>query len=498
MESPNNNNIQGDNPNIELTLNDNTGLIRIIVDKKILINNSDYFRRMFDFGMEKNQTKITINVDNRKIAYDLVMSFYGNKIDYQDISDQLTMAKCRSYFGLKNDPKLLYDIIVKEEDFGLFLEVAGEYDIVSNQKLMMVIKKNIPEKYPLNNFSTEFIKELLKLNNRKIIAGGRDGLIKIWDDASNPLFHTLTGHTDSVWGLAFSPDGTKIASSSEDKTVNIWDNRTDQLLRTLYGHSDHVYCVAFSTDGTKIASGSYDKSIKIWDVQTGYLLYTYYSHTSGINALIFTKDDKKIISGSWDGTIKIWSTANIPAPSFLNSANNLYKKLSFTMTGKNEDFPSTLIHHAGSGGGIRAMALSPDSTKIVSGCFTTIIKIWDVDTGSLIKEWEKVDFGCITGLDFSPDGKKIVSCNDGVVKIWDTNGTLLHKLIHDYCYSVAFSSDSQQIVSGGDGIKIWDAMTGDLIDVLTNADDKICRVAFFYPIITDVDKRLAKFLDKNN
>ena len=30
-------------------------------------------------------------------------------------------------------------------------------------------------------------------------------------------------------------------------------------------HSDYVWSVAFSPDGTKIVSGSFDKTIKVWE-----------------------------------------------------------------------------------------------------------------------------------------------------------------------------------------------------------------------------------------
>ena len=38
--------------------------------------------------------------------------------------------------------------------------------------------------------------------------------------------HTLVGHPDCVWSVAFSPDGTRIVSGSIDNLVKIWDTET--------------------------------------------------------------------------------------------------------------------------------------------------------------------------------------------------------------------------------------------------------------------------------
>ena len=40
---------------------------------------------------------------------------------------------------------------------------------------------------------------------------------------SGELVRTLSGHTNRVWSVAFSPDGTRLASGSSGGTINIWD-----------------------------------------------------------------------------------------------------------------------------------------------------------------------------------------------------------------------------------------------------------------------------------
>ncbi|NCS22947.1 MAG: protein kinase, partial [Microcystis aeruginosa G11-06] len=78
------------------------------------------------------------------------------------------------------------------------------------------------------------------------------------------LEKTLTGHSDRVWSVVYSPDGRYLASGSDDKTIKIWEVATGKELRTLTGHSDWVESVVYSPDGRYLASGSQDKTIKIW------------------------------------------------------------------------------------------------------------------------------------------------------------------------------------------------------------------------------------------
>ena len=73
--------------------------------------------------------------------------------------------------------------------------------------------------------------------------------VGVWKaDTGEPYGATLKGHTDSVFGVAFSPDGQRLASASRDKTVWFWNADTGQPLGApLTDHAHWVYGVSFST-----------------------------------------------------------------------------------------------------------------------------------------------------------------------------------------------------------------------------------------------------------
>ncbi|KIM86312.1 hypothetical protein PILCRDRAFT_39554, partial [Piloderma croceum F 1598] len=63
----------------------------------------------------------------------------------------------------------------------------------------------------------------LLVNGQLVAAASLDGVVRIWDVATGGLLECLRGHRDSVYSIAFTPDGKGLISGSLDKTLKYWD-----------------------------------------------------------------------------------------------------------------------------------------------------------------------------------------------------------------------------------------------------------------------------------
>ena len=145
---------------------------------------------------------------------------------------------------------------------------------------------------------------------RAVLATGttQDALL-LWNAASlEPALPPLVGHRGWIGTVAFSPDSRKLVTGGEENTVKVWDVATGRELHTFRGHNGDVYAVAFSRhdDGRWVASGGEDSSVKIWDTRSEKLAHSFRGHTALVSCLTFGPDDRRLYSGSRDKTVRVW------------------------------------------------------------------------------------------------------------------------------------------------------------------------------------------------
>jgi WD40 repeat protein len=231
----------------------------------------------------------------------------------------------------------------------------------------------------------------------------------------NCVTEKTSAHSDEVYSVAFSPDGTKIVSGSRDRTIKVLDSgarqpsncpsldKTDALLACLAGklellsektnaHSGDINSVAFSPDGTKIVSGSDDKTIKVWELrdqpvgehtfvasmedqavidkarENGWIPMS----INGINVTSWEEIYEELYEVDGEVTIKVWDSG-VPEPSNRSSLAKTDALLA-CLAGKLELLSERTDAHSHV---IMSVAFSPDGTKIVTGSWDMTLKVWD-------------------------------------------------------------------------------------------------------------------------
>jgi WD40 repeat protein len=284
------------------------------------------------------------------------------------------------------------------------------------------------------------------LTKPEFAQGHTPAAISVFQDirAEDPEIAVLLGHSDYVYGAAYSPDGTRVVSASRDKSIRVWDARTGVQMQVLMGHTDRVNSAAYSPDGTRIVSASRDKTGRVWDARTGAQLFELSGHAEAVTSAAYSPDGTRIVTSSADKTARIWDAHTGALLAVLNG---------------HSDAVSSAVY-------------SSDGTRIVTASADKTARLWDARTGAPLKVLSGHD-KAVTRASYSPDdGRIATSSNDGTIRIWDArSGAQLSVLASPggLIYCASFSPDGSRVVaSGSDRLaRIWDVRTGTELAVLS-------------------------------
>jgi WD40 repeat protein/tRNA A-37 threonylcarbamoyl transferase component Bud32 len=256
-----------------------------------------------------------------------------------------------------------------------------------------------------------------------------------------PTGRQMLGHSDSVTGVAFTPDGRSCYSVSRDGTLRSWDAATGGELGRWVVHPGGVLCVVASTDGRRLATGGRDHGLRMWDTASMRELCTCTGHDGEVTCVGFTPDGRQLLSGSLDQTVRLWSV----------ETGRLVRVIGGTVVERHWD-------------GVLSLSLAADGRLALSGSRDKTLRLWNLTTGREVR--------CLRGpslpvaaVALSSDGRLALSGGGHTVRLWDVEkGEVLRRLKghQRVVLSVAFTPDGRRGVSGGeDGtVRIWDVSQG--------------------------------------
>jgi WD40 repeat protein len=298
--------------------------------------------------------------------------------------------------------------------------------------------------------------------------------IAVFDERSRtPKLYTR-GYDGLLSSVVYSPDGKAILGAAHDRNIYEWDLASGQQTSVYRGHSNSVEGLAISPDGHRVLSSETHYANKaprliMWERRKDDKLF----QSTDFSTLVVPK----LVTGGFHRTVDIDPQGEkLLSQTFGHKEREAMVDLLYTIDIKDNSIQA-LDRRSGELGDISKLVFSSDGAMI-AGCSgkSNEIVAWNAKTGELIKTFTGLD-GKALALTFSSDGKMLASVGgDLAIRIWSTKtGSMTrafrvldekHLELPEHrrarIWSIKFCPSGKQIASvGSDGhLRAWDVSSG--------------------------------------
>ncbi|HEV3262220.1 MAG TPA: WD40 repeat domain-containing protein [Gemmataceae bacterium] len=303
-------------------------------------------------------------------------------------------------------------------------------------------------------------------DGRRCVAGSRQGAVAVWDAHNGKLLLRFQGRRQPLRSITSSANDRRLVLVYDNNTVAVWDAVTGKELAVWQGAAAHVSAV-ISRDGGRVficperqksepwqipSNDSQQpdvpeaRTVSVRDVASGKEVASLKGHEDDITAACLSPDGGRLVTASLDGTARVWEA------------------------GAGASF-ATVFEGAGPA---RAALFSPDGRYLLVAnarayqrdAWDSFARIREASTGWTVavlkgqgrpdaSRFVKQGLGGVRGVEYSPDGKRVLTVSD------DTQVRILKAGVSDNAlFATPMDKWPVAEVLPFTPVRVWDAGTG--------------------------------------
>ena len=310
-------------------------------------------------------------------------------------------------------------------------------------------------------------------DKKSFISAASDFSLKIWKIGNEKSVFNFGLHGDIINSISVTPDSKKVISASDDCKIRVWSLNDGSLIKDKT-FDDPVMNTSITRDGRYLLFSS-DRFIYVWDFESEDIRKIA-AHDSRINILYLFLDEQYIVSASDDETIKIW---NFNFEACKTKHGYRVSNLDVTPDGKSiiftDDDDGLLIWSWQSPNSepskinqklINDFSIAANGKFLIIALPDRIIQVWDIANQKMLDEissendeplslavlpddrrfiftldnknlqlWGLTIYineahpDKVSRIDVTPDGAKVISISENLVKVWRSDNAQFLKNI---------------------------------------------------------------------